>query len=109
TSPLAGSLIEISFEGGHGTAAGLAPTFEQLGWAEGTDIALGLATLSIMVAIFSGIVMINIHNRVNGYLIDEDTWKKQKRQLIRSGYNLIRLSEKVNTNPKAIVINIFAF
>src|SRR5690606_38063431 len=28
-SPLTAALIEVSFEGGHGTAAGLAPTFEQ--------------------------------------------------------------------------------
>ena len=41
TNPLAGALVEISFEGGHVTAARLAPTFEEHGWSEGTDIALG--------------------------------------------------------------------
>ncbi len=108
-NPLAGALMELSFEGGHGTAAGLAPTFEQLGWPEGTDIALGLATLSIIVAVLSGIVFINIHNRKHGFLTDEVTWNRQRRQLIRSGYNLVRLGEKVNTNPKAIIINVIAF
>lgn len=109
TNPLAGALIEISFEGGHGTAAGLAPTFEQFGWTEGTDIALGLATLSIIVAVASGVLLVNLHNRRHGHLIDAEAWEKQKRHLIRSGYNLIRLSEKVSTNPKAIAINIAAF
>lgn len=63
TNPMVGSLIEISFEGGHGTAAGLAPTFAELGWSEGTDIALGLATFSLVAAIVSGVILINIHNR----------------------------------------------
>lgn len=109
TNPLAGALIELSFEGGHGTAAGLAPTFEQLGWSEGTDIALGLATFSIVVAIVSGIFLINWHSRKHGVVTDEDAWKKQRRQMIRSGYNLISLSKKVQTNPKIIAINLLAF
>ncbi len=108
TNPLAGSLIEISFAGGHGTAAGLAPTFEQFGWTEGTDIALGLATLSIITAVVTGIFMINYHNRLLGK-VNQEQWEKQQRQLIRSGYNLIALTQKFNTNPKAVVINIIAF
>lgn len=109
TNPLAGSLIEIGFEGGHGTAAGLAPSFEQLGWSEGTDIALGLATISLISAILSGVILINWRNRKHGYLIDEKTWKERERVLIRSGYNLVRFGEKFNTNPRAIIINILAF
>ena len=57
-SPLVGALIEISFEGGHGTAAGLAPTFEALDFPEGTDFALGLATVGLLSAILSGILLI---------------------------------------------------
>lgn len=107
-NPLVGSLIEISFAGGHGTAAGLAPTFEQLGWSEGTDIALGLATLSIIFAVVSGIVMVNIFNRKFGKN-EQEHRELQKRQLIRSGYNLLSLTQKFNTNPKAITINAIAF
>ena len=109
TNPLAGSLIEIGFEGGHGTAAGLAPSFEKMGWTEGTDIALGLATISLVAAIISGVVLINWHNRKYGYLIDKENWKNQERVLIRSGYNLARFSEKFNSNPKSIILNIVAF
>jgi glutamate:Na+ symporter, ESS family len=39
-SPMAGALIEIGFEGGHGTAAGLAGTFRDLGFESGADLAL---------------------------------------------------------------------
>jgi ESS family glutamate:Na+ symporter len=59
-SPLAGALIEISFEGGHGTAAGLGSLFEELGFSEGADLALGLATVGIAVGLLSGIVMTGI-------------------------------------------------
>jgi len=108
-NPLAGSLIEIGFEGGHGTAAGLAPSFQQLGWPQGTDIALTLATISLIGAILSGVILINWRNRRHGYLIDEKVWKEQRRILIRSGYNLVRFGQKINTNPKSILLNITAF
>lgn len=110
TNRLAGSLIEISFAGGHGTAAGLAPTFEQFGWAEGTDIALALATLSIFVAVITGIAIINVHHRrANKSRDDEESWQEQRRQLARGGYNLISFTQRLNTNPKAVAINAVAF
>jgi len=58
-SPIAGALIEISFEGGHGTAAGMADTFTQLGFADGGDLALGLATVGIVSGIVVGIILAN--------------------------------------------------
>ena len=109
TNPIAGSLIEIGFEGGHGTAAGLAPSFDKLGWSEGTDIALALATISLVAAIITGVALINWRNRHHGYLTNEEAWKHQRQVLIRSGYNLVRFGEKVQTNPKAIIINVLAF
>jgi glutamate:Na+ symporter, ESS family len=56
---MAGALIEIGFEGGHGTAAGLGDTFEELGFAEGTDLALGLATIGVVSGVVVGIALIN--------------------------------------------------
>lgn len=109
-NPLAGALVEISFEGGHGTAAGLAPTFEQLGWSEATDIALGLATISIIMAIVIGIFFVNWHSRRGGgHYVDPEVQAKQRQQMIRSGYNLITLGRKFTTSPKAILINVAAF
>ncbi|UGY93076.1 sodium/glutamate symporter [Streptomyces gobiensis] len=54
-----GALIEIGFEGGHGTAAGMGDTFEKFGFPEGQDLALGLATVGILSGIIVGIVLIN--------------------------------------------------
>ena len=58
-NPMAGALIEIGFEGGHGTAAGLGETFEDLGFPEGEDLALALATIGIVSGVLVGVAMIN--------------------------------------------------
>ena len=54
-----GVLIEIGFLGGHGTAAGLGDTFDQVDWAEGQDLALGMATIGLLSGVIIGIVLIN--------------------------------------------------
>lgn len=54
-----GGILPVGFEGGHGTAAGLGPTFEKLGWPEGKDFALASATGGIVSAIVIGMVLIN--------------------------------------------------
>ena len=72
-SPLAGALIEISFEGGHGTAAGLAPVFEELGFSAGADLAIGLATIGIMVGVLTGMLLINWGHRSNKTIVKTPT------------------------------------
>ncbi|RFA25835.1 sodium:glutamate symporter [Alkalilimnicola ehrlichii] len=57
--PMAGALIEIGFEGGHGTAAGMAETFAELGFPEGADLALGLATIGLVSGVILGTILIN--------------------------------------------------
>lgn len=107
--PMTGALIEIGFEGGHGTAAGLAPTFEKLGWAEAADITLGLATVSIVVAIFSGILIINLYNRRNGKIFGEQAMHIQQQRMIRNGYNLTKITNKLETNPRELLITLALF
>lgn len=108
-SPLAGTLIEISFEGGHGTSAGLAPVFDQLGWSEGTDIALALATFSLVMAIVLGVIFINQHNQHTKTELDDESFAQQRRQLIRSGYNLINFGRKIDTDPAAVMRALIGF
>lgn len=57
--PMVAALIEMSFEGGHGTAAGLAPVFTKVGFPEGQDMALGLATVSLCIALISGVFLVH--------------------------------------------------
>lgn len=54
-----GVIIPIGFEGGHGTAAGLAELFKIYNWAEGRDYALTSATLGIVSAIVVGTWLVN--------------------------------------------------
>lgn len=58
-SPLFGNLIEIGFEGGHGTVGGLTETFKFLGWEEGKDLGFTMATLGMILGIMVGMILIN--------------------------------------------------
>lgn len=71
-NPMVGALIEIGFEGGHGTAAGMADTFSELGFEEGADLALGLATIGIVSGVLIGTVMINIAARRGVVKLDSE-------------------------------------
>jgi ESS family glutamate:Na+ symporter len=57
-SPLTAALIEMSFEGGHGTAAGMIPVFHELDFAEGQEITVALATTSLMCTLIAGFALI---------------------------------------------------
>ncbi|QBI18395.1 sodium:glutamate symporter [Egibacter rhizosphaerae] len=62
-NPVAGAMIEIGFEGGHGTAAGLSGTFDAVGFPEGADLTLGMATVGIVGGILLGVALVNIGAR----------------------------------------------
>lgn len=56
---MSGALIEIGFEGGHGTAAGMAGTFAEFGFPEGQDLALGPATVGVLSGVVLGMALVN--------------------------------------------------
>ena len=58
-SELFGVVVPVGFEGGHGTAGGLGPTFMQLNWPDGIDFCLASATAGIISAIIIGMALIN--------------------------------------------------
>ena len=59
-------IVEIGFSGGHGTAAGMTPVFEKLGFTAGGPLAQMSATVGIIGAVVIGIALINIAIR-RGY------------------------------------------
>lgn len=65
--PIAGSLIEIGFEGGHGTAGGMMQTFTDLDYPEGGDLAVGLATVGIVTGVIAGTALADWGRR-NGHI-----------------------------------------
>ncbi|MDO5629121.1 MAG: sodium/glutamate symporter [Mobilicoccus sp.] len=58
-NPMVGALIEMGFEGGHGTAAGMRGVMEDLGFPEGGDLALGIATIGVVGGVILGVAFIN--------------------------------------------------
>lgn len=52
-------IMPVGFEGGHGTAGGMGPTFDRLGFPEMKDYALASATGGIMGAIIVGMGLVN--------------------------------------------------
>lgn len=64
-NPMSGALIEIGFVGGHGTASGLRGTFNEVGFPEGGDLAIGLATIGVLGGVLIGITLINWGIRKN--------------------------------------------
>ncbi|WP_456276675.1 sodium/glutamate symporter [Bacillus sp. AK128] len=102
-SPLAGALIEIGFEGGHGTSAGLAETFEELGFEAGADLAIGLATIGVVSGVVCGIFLINWAIRKNKTNILQDPNNLPEQEL----RGIIETEElpsagKMTTKPESI-------
>ncbi len=57
--PCFGNLIEIGFEGGHGTVGGMLESFAAAGWEEGAALGFTVATAGMVVGIVAGMAMIN--------------------------------------------------
>jgi len=66
-NPIAGALIEMGFEGGHGTAAGMAQVLEDFDFQQGGELALGLATVGLLSGVVTGTILINWGRR-QGYV-----------------------------------------
>lgn len=57
--PAFGNLLEIGFQGGHGTVGGMADAFRNYGWADGIDLGLTVATVGMVVGVVLGMVLVN--------------------------------------------------
>ncbi|MEB3300509.1 MAG: sodium/glutamate symporter [Cyanobacteriota bacterium] len=53
-SPVMACLIEVAYEGGHGSAAAMAPTYEQLGVEGAEALGLALATVGLLASTLVG-------------------------------------------------------
>jgi len=61
--PCFGNLIEIGFEGGHGTVGGMAESFTSAGWAEGSALGFTVATAGMVIGIVVGMALVNWAHR----------------------------------------------
>lgn len=85
-NPLFGSVFEIGFAGGHGTAGGMVEVFKDLNWADGGDVSKTTATLGLMIGIFGGIAVINYGAR-KGYtkVITEPAGPRDSKEIFPEG------------------------
>ncbi|MEX1315682.1 MAG: sodium:solute symporter [Synechococcaceae cyanobacterium] len=61
--PLMACLIEVGFEGGHGSAAVMGPIYAGLGFGEGSDLGLAMATVGLLSSTVLGGVLVVIGQR----------------------------------------------
>lgn len=54
-----GTLVEVGWTGGHGTAGGMAGVYEAQGWPDGGSLALTSATAGLLVGITVGMLIVN--------------------------------------------------
>ncbi|PAB59609.1 sodium/glutamate symporter [Anaeromicrobium sediminis] len=54
-----GSIVEIGWCGGHGTAGGMIDVFKQLNWEDGGPLGLTSATVGLFIGIIVGMIIIN--------------------------------------------------
>ena len=58
TNPLMGCLIEVGFEGGHGAATIIGESLDKLGFSDGLDLGLAMATMGLLSSSILGSIFI---------------------------------------------------
>lgn len=74
--PAFGNLLEIGFEGGHGTVGGMTSVFESNNWSEGIALGYTMATAGMICAIVVGMILVNWAHR-KGYVSQVVPFHKQ--------------------------------
>ena len=67
-NPLMACLIEVGFEGGHGSAAVMGPIYAGLGFQEGNDLGLAMATVGLLSSTVLGGALVVLAQR-RGWLM----------------------------------------
>jgi ESS family glutamate:Na+ symporter len=67
-NPLMACLIEVGFEGGHGSAAVMGPIYAGLGFREGSDLGLAMATVGLLSSTVLGGALVVLGQR-RGWLM----------------------------------------
>ena len=65
--PAFGNLLEIGFQGGHGTVGGMSESFRSFGWEDGIHLGLTVATIGMIVGVVVGMALVNWAYR-HGYV-----------------------------------------
>jgi len=80
-SPVMACLIEVAFEGGHGSAAAMGPTYERLGLEGGQDLGLAMATVGLLTASLVGGLLV-VWGRWRGWLATPSLGEAQQAETL---------------------------
>jgi len=69
-SPVMACLIEVAYEGGHGSAAAMGPSYAALGFPGGQDLGLAMATVGLLSSTLVGGVVVVV-GRQRGWLLSQ--------------------------------------
>ena len=84
-----GNLLEIGFQGGHGTVGGLTSTFETFKWSDGIALGYTMATAGMVLGIVVGMVLVNWALR-KGVIRNVQTFHNRERHEQRGIYRLLK-------------------
>ena len=76
-----GCLIEVGFEGGHGAASIIGESFKKLGFSDGLDLGLAMATMGLLSSSLLGSIFIFIGRTLGISDTEEIVDKKDKEKL----------------------------
>ena len=66
-NPGFGNLLEIGFQGGHGTVGGMAESFQSFNWPDGIALGYTVATAGMVIGVCVGVLLVNWAGR-RGYV-----------------------------------------
>jgi ESS family glutamate:Na+ symporter len=69
-SPIMACLIEVAYEGGHGSAAAMGPSYAALGFPGGQDLGLAMATVGLLSSTLVGGLVVVLGRRRGWLLAD---------------------------------------
>lgn len=75
-NPAFGNLLEIGFQGGHGTVGGMSSAFENFNWSDGIALGFTMATAGMILGIVLGMVLVNWAGR-KGYVANVREFSSQ--------------------------------
>ena len=75
-NPGFGNLLEIGFQGGHGTVGGMAESFRAFGWEDGIALGYTVATAGMVIGVTFGVLLVNWAGR-RGYVKNIRSFSEQ--------------------------------
>ncbi len=95
--PLMGCLIEVGFEGGHGAAAVMGNSFSKLGFPEGLDLGLAMATVGLLSSTVLGSALVVV-GRWRGWVVPQVSKGIDPNKVLQNADGLIQKLRVIGIN-----------